>query len=315
PLDTLSTIISIASTVFFIGLSYIFITKPFGWIFVLLFFSILIICYLLSPKEYYFREGKFIIEKIYGKKIIIPLDMIEEYVFIPNIMKLKMLRTFGNGGLFGYYGMFSTVEYGQINLQLTSMKNVFIIKTKKGLYAVSPEATKDFETYLKNAVTATTGEISELKRREGKIEYARLTILLIPLIIFLLTIGMILILYQNLPLKIAVHFDIYGNPDRWGPRTVFLSSNLIPSAMVFVLNIFLFLVVRRVSTKPYIPNFLVVFFSIIQLFITYVSIDTYWRNIHQTHIISIFWAIIVFIVIMGILLLYYYKKIIKSSTT
>ncbi len=313
-LDTRATIITIVVTIFFIGLSYIFITKPFGWIFVLLFFLILFISYLLSLKEYQFDQGKLIIKKVCGKKIVIPLNTIEEYIFIPDITKLNMLRTFGNGGLFGYYGIFSSMEYGPINLQLTAMKNVFMIKTKKGNYAVSPLAIKEFEEYLKGIVTAETGKIGKMEKEAVKIVYARPKIIILPLIIFLLTILVILLFYQRLPRMIALHFDIHGNPDRWGPKTAFLSSNLIPAIILFIFNIILFFLVRRVTHKPSIPNLLVIIFSVIQLFIMYVAIDIYWSTMYQRHIVSIFWPLLGLVIISGILLFYYHKRIVKNST-
>ena len=62
----------------------------------------------------------------------VALEDVEGYTVVPNFAKLHVSRTFGNGGLFGYYGTFSTAEYGAMSCQLRSLKDVFIIRTKRG---------------------------------------------------------------------------------------------------------------------------------------------------------------------------------------
>lgn len=38
-----------------------------------------------------------------GKKIIIPINMIEGFIEVKDFNKLKPVRSMGSGGLFGYY--------------------------------------------------------------------------------------------------------------------------------------------------------------------------------------------------------------------
>lgn len=314
-LDTLAIIISGFTTVLLVGLAIFFIFKaPHGWIFSIVMILILIISYLLSPKRYLFEGSKLIIEKVIGKRIIISLDEIEGYVLVPDLTKLKIARTFGNGGLFGYYGLFSTAEYGTINCQLTSLKNVFIVKSKKGTFAFSPYDPLTFEEYFKNTVAGITGKLEKLVplKREA-IKYASPLILLIPITIFALTVVMILSLYPQLPERIATHFDFHGNPDAWGSRNSFTTAGIIPSSILVVLNFVLFFIVRRTTVRPAIPNFLVIIFSLIQIFVVYASFDMYWFNKHNTHLIPFIYSIVGFACILAFIFLLYYQKIVKKE--
>ncbi|MGB3478105.1 MAG: PH domain-containing protein, partial [bacterium] len=139
-LDRTATIVSIVTTAFLTVLSIFFVVKvPLGWLFAIFMMLIPLCCYLLSPKRYVFKGSALIIEKVVGRQITIPMNGIEAYIRVPNFAKLKVARTFGNGGLFGFYGLFSTAEYGEMNCQLTSLKDIIIIKTQKMNFALSPQ--------------------------------------------------------------------------------------------------------------------------------------------------------------------------------
>lgn len=121
--------------------------------------SIVLFSYLLSPSRYYIQGGNFVIEKVVGKKIIIPLNIIEGYIEVVDFNKLKPVRSMGNGGLFGYYGIFATKDYGNINCQLARLKNIIIIKSKSGFFAISPEKPELLIDWLKS--TTGTSVIKE----------------------------------------------------------------------------------------------------------------------------------------------------------
>lgn len=316
-LGKIATVVSIATTVFLVGLSIFFIIKvPFGWAFAIFMMLVIIISYLLSPKKYSFEGANLIIEKVIGKKITIPFNEIEGYVWIPDFTKLKVVRTFGNGGLFGYYGMFSTAEYGSVNCQLTSLKNIFIIKSKKGNFALSPLEPDKFEEHLKAIASGMTGEIEIIKPiPQEEMVRANPLILIIPICIFILTIIIILLNYAQLPERIAIHFDFQGNPNGWGSKTSYLIAGIVPSSILFALNIIIFFFARRASSNPGIPNFLVIIMSFIMLFVGYTSFDAYWFNKYNTHLISLPYSMAVFVIIIVLLLLFYYRKIVKTKTS
>jgi hypothetical protein len=313
-LDRVATIVSILVTAFLLGLSIFFIIKvPCGWIFAIFVMLIPLICYLWSPKRYVFKNDLLIIEKIAGRQISIRLSDIKAYIRVPNFIKLKVARTFGNGGLFGFYGFFSTAEYGEINCQLTGLKDIIIIKTKKMNYALSPINCEDFEQYLIKEVRGITGNIESLKPRTmDKKILASPMILILPAILFIALVTMVLLNYLQLPERIAVHFNVYGQPDCWGSKSSYLISGLIPSTILFLLTIGVFFFVRRTTNKPAIPNFLVIIMSFILLFIAGTSLATFWINKYGKQLIPMHFGIIIFGVVLIALFFFYYRNILKK---
>ena len=312
-LDHAATFVSLIASALLVGISIFFlIIMSSGWVFSILMIIIIACCYALSPKRYVFKERQFIIQKVIGRKITVPIDAIRAYVRIPNFARLKVARTFGNGGLFGYYGMFSTAEYGTINCQLTNLKNVLIIKSERGVFAVSPAEPDLFEQHLKT--TAGLAETEELKPRViEKKEYANALILIIPICLFFVNMITLLLTYAQLPHRIAIHFNFQGYPDRWGSRNSYLISGIMPASILVAIGIAVFLIVRRTTTNHILPNFLIVIVAFIQLFITYLTFDTYWINTHNTHLMPLVYSIIFFVIVMIGLLFYYYRVVKKSA--
>jgi len=314
-LDKLATTLTIFVTILLVGLSIFFILKvPHGWIFAILMLSIVFVSYLLSPVKYYFLGSKLVIQKVIGKKIIIPLEEVRGYVVIPDFAKLRVARTLGNGGLFGYYGMFSTAEYGTINCQLRNLKEIFIIKTACGMFAISPADRLKFEEYLVNAVRGLKGTIETLVPSMPRAtEHAHPLILILPIVIFICTTAMVLFLYPGLPERMAVHFDMHGTPDGWASRSSFIISGLIPATVLFAISVIIFLFVRRATRKPALPYLIVVIFAFFQLFAAYVSLDTYWINKKDAHLVPFPYNIIGYVLIIAVLLYVYYRRIKGSN--
>jgi len=313
-LDRIAIIISVLVTTFLIALSIFFIIKvPYGWIFAVFMMTILLICYLWSPKRYVFRNDLLVIEKIAGHHISIRLCDIEAYVHVPNFTKLKVARTFGNGGLFGFYGFFSTAEYGEINCQLRSLKDVIILKTKNMNYALSPENYEDLEEYLIKNVGGVAG--NPITLQPLAITRKHLTspmILILPAVLFIALVTMVLLNYSQLPERIAVHFNAYGQPDRWGSRSSYLISGLIPLTILFLLTTGVFFFVRRTTNKPAIPNFLVIIMSFILLFTAFMSLATFWINKYGEQLIPMHYGIIIFGILLATLFFFYYRNIVKK---
>jgi hypothetical protein len=308
-LDTTAIVITILVTAFIIGLGLLFIaTVPHGWIWALAMMLIPGICYLLSPKQYRLNGSHLIIQKVIGKTITIPLQDIKGYIIIENLAKTKITRTFGNGGLFGYYGMFSTAEYGPINCQLTTLKNTVIIDTDLRRYAISPDNTEVFVQML--------GTKPDLRRdalrptAPGRL--ARPAVLALPIALYLITIVLLLLSYHMLPDRIAVHFDALGNPDRWGSKISYLISGLIPSGVLCVINCGVFFLMRKTSHNPALPTFIVIMLSFVQLFTLYINLDVYWVNRYQQNIAPMPHVLIAFGCVLIVLLFVYYRMVVNQ---
>lgn len=312
-LDTMATIITIITTVFLVALTIFFLvkTESFGWIFSLMMISILVISYLLSPKRYYIQGGNFVIEKVIGRKIIVPLNEIEGIFEVEDFNKLKPVRSMGNGGLFGYYGIFTTKDHGNINCQLTRLKNIIIIKSKSGYFAVSPEKPGLLIDWLKS--NTATSIIKQADNEEPITEKATPFILLIPDTILTLSIIMVALLYQRLPDRIATHFDFQGNPNGWNPKISFIYFSILPQIVLFSINIIIFFLTRKRYREPRVLYLLVCIISLIQLFIAYTSFDIYWFNTHNAHLIPIHYLFIVLTMLLLVLFYFYNRMLTKTK--
>jgi hypothetical protein len=301
---------TVAISILLVGLSAFFLTLPFGWIFSTVMILIIAVSYLYSPAKYHFAGSYLIVQKVIGRKIAIPLSDVVGYTIVPDFSKLRVVRTFGNGGLFGYYGIFSTAEYGTINCQLRSLKNVIILKTSAEAFAVSPAEVERFESQLIGTVQGLSGKIEKIVPEPATIvKRASLYILVIPVVLFLLTLILIYNAYLQLPDRIAVHFDLQGNPDGWASRTSFIYSGAAPAAILSALSIGIFLAVRRATRRPDTPYFIVIMLGVFQLFTAFVLYDTYWVNKHNTHLIPFPYNVIAYSAIILLLLVIYYRKV------
>jgi hypothetical protein len=314
-LDTPALIITCLVTILLAGLAIFFLSlAPFGWIFSVISVSIIALSYLLSPARYSFQGTDLIIRKVIGRDIHINLNEVESYAIVPNFSKLHVARTFGNGGLFGYYGTFSTAEYGPLNCQLSSLKNIVLIKTREKTYAVSPEGVPQFEEKLTNAVKGVRGNIDLLKPSAPEVwERASPLILILPVFLFILTVVMVLLVYGQLPELIAVHFDMHGNPDGWGSRTSYLISGVLPTTILAAISILTFFIVRRATRKPNLPYMLVIIFAVIQFFTAYISFETYWINKHGSHLIPFPYNMIAYLIGIVALLFVYFRRVGSSA--
>ncbi len=312
-LDLVGKIVTIFVLLLILTISLFFSVRvPYGIAFVLLLISIPLIAYLLAPKKYYIDGSNIIIEKVIGKKIILPLKNVQACTIIQNAAKLKLVRTFGNGGLFAYYGIFSSAQYGSINFQVTKWRDIILIKTDKFKYAISPANPHDFLERINTYCPSINKKLESFEEPYTQpITKPQLIILIIPTVIFLVTIIIGIILFLKLPDRIAIHFDLRGNPDRWGSRNNYIFGNMMPAMIVFILNIIMFSTMSRALRNPKILNTLVLVLSSIQLLIFYVLADTYHVNIYFSHILPIGTVLIMFGVIMIFLGLKYYQEVKK----
>lgn len=93
---------------------------------------IIAISYILSTDSYSIIPGEMlVIHKVIGN-IMIPCNNIQHIDIIhPNILWLS-IRTFGSGGLFGYFGYFYNKEYGRMQWYATQRKNCLVLITNNG---------------------------------------------------------------------------------------------------------------------------------------------------------------------------------------
>jgi hypothetical protein len=97
----------------------------------LLFISIVLGPWLFAPKSYTVTSSELIINRSVGK-VEIKFSDIDEVRILSDAEMSGLLRTFGNGGLFGYYGKFYNSKMGHMTLYATQRKNRILIQTSQG---------------------------------------------------------------------------------------------------------------------------------------------------------------------------------------
>ncbi len=103
--------------------------KPLALLFTtVLVVSVLIICYLLRPLAYVVTNKQVIVRRPIRDRIIERADIKRVLLPTPESMSWT-IRTFGNGGLFGYFGSFNNRAYGGMTWYATRTNNYVMIIT------------------------------------------------------------------------------------------------------------------------------------------------------------------------------------------
>jgi hypothetical protein len=109
--------------------------------------------YAYSPRSYLISEGSVFVRRLIGR-VGIPLDDIREVrAAEPGDFK-GCIRLFGNGGLFGYYGLYRTSKLGKCSWYVTQRDNGVILITREKTVVLSPDDVNGFVAVLKTAVSA-----------------------------------------------------------------------------------------------------------------------------------------------------------------
>lgn len=140
-LDTLAIIITLATVILFFILGYFSVRAlahshgdlttllVHGGILLLL-TATLAGCYLYAPQSYVIDKEHLVIIRPAGN-IKINLADILSVTPIPDNPWIGAIRTFGVGGLFGYYGKFYASSYGSMTYYATKLKGKILIQTRK----------------------------------------------------------------------------------------------------------------------------------------------------------------------------------------
>ncbi len=104
-------------------------------------------CWIYSPKSYAVSADAITIKRPIGN-IVIPKQHIKS-VEVPEKGMPFAVRTFGVGGLFGYFGTFYNFDSGNMNWYITNRNNTVLITTSSGKkIVVSPDEKDAFVAAL-----------------------------------------------------------------------------------------------------------------------------------------------------------------------
>lgn len=105
---------------------------------------VILITFLLHPKSYTINNSYIEINKpLYTKKIAISEIYDIKEIDYENLAIRS--RLFASGGVWGYFGLFSSSKFGRINLETTNFNNlIFIINKNKKITILSPDNSTEF---------------------------------------------------------------------------------------------------------------------------------------------------------------------------
>ncbi|MCJ0742884.1 PH domain-containing protein [Pedobacter montanisoli] len=90
----------------------------------------LLFCYLYAPQSYSIDETGLSVNRIIGK-INLKFDDLDQVRAVEEGEMNGLIRTFGVGGLFGYFGKYYANKIGNMTLYATQRKNRILIITKQ----------------------------------------------------------------------------------------------------------------------------------------------------------------------------------------
>lgn len=108
------------------------------------------IAYLYRPLSYTLTEKELLIKRPIGN-VSIPRVSIATITPVERKRIRRAIRTFGVGGLFGYYGEFYTFSLGSMTWYMTNMNKALLLTTSsKRKIMISPDETEKFQAELHN---------------------------------------------------------------------------------------------------------------------------------------------------------------------
>lgn len=151
-LDKTAKVTTVLVTIFFIGIivyGFASDSTPKSMIYTAASLVLVyIICWLLSPLNYTVTNTELQIKRPLGK-IIIKKEDIKSVDVLQEFQIGGAIRTFGVGGLFGYYGKYFNQAFGSMNWYMTRSDKPVLITTQKAKILVSPDETDRFAETLR----------------------------------------------------------------------------------------------------------------------------------------------------------------------
>jgi len=111
---------------------------------------VLAMCVAYSPRGYVVRGRSILVKRLAGT-VRIPLDGVREARRATPDDFRGCIRLWGSGGLFGYYGVFSTNNLGKSTWYVTNRSNSIVVITDAKTLLFSPDDTDAFLTAIQPA--------------------------------------------------------------------------------------------------------------------------------------------------------------------
>ncbi|MEO6285750.1 MAG: PH domain-containing protein [Dyadobacter sp.] len=148
--DNATKIITVAITVFFIAIIIATFMDDGGnsvagrYFIAVMIVAIYAVCYALRPVHYIVTKDKLIIHRPVSD-VSLSREQMESVELLDDKMLKWTFRTFGVGGLFGYFGKFANSKLGSMTWYATRRRKTVLIKTSQGKsIIVTPDDADDF---------------------------------------------------------------------------------------------------------------------------------------------------------------------------
>jgi hypothetical protein len=128
-----------------------FDTLTSGTVFSLIGLVLILGTYLWHPQSYKITEGGIIINRPIGSKLL-GFSSIKHIKRVENDDLGFVLRLFGNGGLFGFTGLFKSRFQGDLTFYATQQRNYVIVETDLKKCVLTPDEPFDFVKNVESRV-------------------------------------------------------------------------------------------------------------------------------------------------------------------
>jgi hypothetical protein len=111
--------------------------------------AVIAVSYAYSPRSYEVAQPHLIVCRLMGP-VRIPLDGIRELRAATADDFRGCIRLWGNGGLFGYYGLFRTSKLGKCTWYVTNRANAVVLITAAKTVVLSPDDVDRFVAVIRS---------------------------------------------------------------------------------------------------------------------------------------------------------------------
>ena len=115
--------------------------------------AVIIVSYAYSPGGYTILNGRIAVKRLLGN-VDVPLNYVREVRRAAADDFKGGIRLFGDGGLFGYYGLFQTSKLGKCTWYVTNRRNAVVVITGAKTYIFSPDDVDGFVAAVRPSLVA-----------------------------------------------------------------------------------------------------------------------------------------------------------------
>jgi len=187
--------------------------------------AVIVLSFAFSPRGYIVSREAVFIKRLIGS-VEIPLFSLRDARAAVSDDLRGCIRVFGNGGLFGYYGLYRTSRLGMCRWYVTQRNHGVILVTGSKTVVVSPDDVDGFVNTIRDAAAMVPGRVHPPGERDLRLirtERRRALIwILVASAIGVLVIGLgaAALLYSPGPPGYTISSDTLTIHDRFYPVTV-----------------------------------------------------------------------------------------------